>query len=102
MGNVFMLSPLDTDGAEFIDGFRAYNELGVATALAGFVFNSEPVEVQMAAMTAVVDEYRNVLTVGGVDLDTAVPAYRDALIAAGAETVLAELNRQLDAFFANS
>jgi len=101
MGNVFMLSPLDTDGADFIEAFRAYNELGVATAFAGFVFDSEPVQVQFAAVTNVVEEFRPVLTVGGMDTTTAIPAYRDALNAAGAQDILAELNRQLDVFFAS-
>jgi len=38
------------------------------------------------------------LTVGALDLETAVPDYLAALRAAGAEDVLAELNRQLDVF----
>jgi putative aldouronate transport system substrate-binding protein len=99
MGNVFMLSPRDVDGADFIDGFRAYNENGVATAFAGFVFDGEAVEVQMAAMTGVVDEFRPGLTVGAMDPATAVDAYRAALMAAGAGDVLAELNRQLAEFY---
>ncbi|MCL2221718.1 MAG: ABC transporter substrate-binding protein [Oscillospiraceae bacterium] len=100
MGNVFMLTPRNTDGAEYIEGFRAYNELGVGTAFLGFVFDSEPVAIQAAAMRNVVDEFRTPLTVGGMDLETAVPAYIAALRAAGADDVLAELNRQLDEFFA--
>jgi putative aldouronate transport system substrate-binding protein len=99
MGNVFMLSPTDADGPDFIDGFRAYNEAGVATAFAGFVFDGEAVEIQMAAITGVVDEYRPSLTVGAMNPVTAIDAYRNALMAAGAGDVLAELNRQLADFF---
>jgi len=72
----------------------------VGTAFLGFVFDSEPVAIQAAAMRNVVDEFRTPLTVGGMDLETAVPAYIAALRSAGADDVLAELNRQLDAFFA--
>lgn len=100
MGNVFMLTPRDTDGLGYIEGFRAYNELGVGTAFAGFVFDNEPVAIQYAAMRSVVDEFREHLTVGAMDLTTAVPNYLEALRAAGADDVLAELNRQLDDFFA--
>jgi len=99
MGNVFMLSPTEADGADFIDGFRAYNENGVATAFAGFVFDNSSVEVQHAAIQSVVDEFRPFLTVGGMDPATAVAAYRDALNSAGAGAYLAELHRQLNAFF---
>jgi len=101
MGNVFMLSPTDADGADFIDGFRAYNENGVATAFAGFVFDNSSVEIQHAAIRTVVDEYRLILTVGGIDTATGVENFRNALIAAGANEYLAELQRQLDAFWAN-
>jgi len=101
MGNVFMLTPRDTDGAGYIEGFRAYNELGVGTAFAGFVFDNEPVAIQFAAMQSVVAEFRTSITVGALDLETAVPAYLEALRAAGADDVLAELNRQLDEFFAS-
>jgi len=102
MGNVFMLTPQDNEGPDFIEGFRAYNELGVATAFAGFVFNSEPVEVQMAALSSAVDEFRPGLTVGAMDPATAVPAYLAALKSAGVDDVLAELNSQLHAFFAGN
>ncbi|MCL2392987.1 MAG: DUF3502 domain-containing protein, partial [Oscillospiraceae bacterium] len=101
MGNVFMLTPRYTDGADYIDGFRAYNELGVGTAFAGFVFDNEPVAREFAAMRAVVDEFREHLTVGAMNPETAVPAYLEALRAVGADDVLAELNRQLDEFFAS-
>jgi len=100
MGNVFALTPRDTDGAGWVEGFQAYNELGVGTAFVGFVFDSEPVAIQMAAMRSVVDEFRTPLTVGAMDLSTAIPAYLEALRAAGADDVLAEINRQLDDFFA--
>jgi len=102
MGNVFMLSPTVDDGADFIDGFRAYNALGVATAFAGFNFDNTSVEVQHAAIRTVVDEFRPFLTVGGMDPATAVDAYRSALLSAGIETYLEELHRQLAEFFAGN
>ena len=102
MGNVFNLTPRDTDGADFIEGFKAYNALGVGTAFVGFVFDSEPVAVQAAAMINVAEEYRTPLTVGSMDPATAVPAYLAALRGAGADDVLKELNRQLNEFFAGN
>jgi len=99
MGNVFMFTPQVDEGADFIEGFRAYNEAGVATAFAGFVFNSEPVEIQMAALSGVVDTYRPGLTTGAMDPAVDVPRYLAELQANGIDDVLAELNRQLAAFF---
>ena len=100
MGNIFILSPRDIDGYGYFEGYKAYNEAGVGTALLGFVFDSDPVALEMAALTGVVEEWRQPITVGALDLDEAVPAYIAALKANGIDRVLAELNSQLQAFYA--
>jgi putative aldouronate transport system substrate-binding protein len=101
MGNIFVLTPRETDGHGYFEGFRDYNAAGTATALLGFVFNSEPVALEMAALTGVVEEWRPSITVGALDLDDAVPAYLAALRANGVDRVLEELNNQIQEFLAN-
>ena len=101
MGNIFVLTPRNTDGADYFTGFNAYNQAGIPTALLGFVFNSEPVAAEMAALTGVVEEFRPTITVGALDLETAVPAYLAALQANGIDRVLEELNNQVQEFLAN-
>ena len=100
MGNIFVLNPRDTDGHGYFERFQAYNEAGIPTSLLGFTFNNEPVDIQMAAITGVVDEFNQSLTVGALDPAVAIPAYLAALRANGVDEVLEELNRQLQAFYA--
>jgi len=99
MGNIFVLTPRDVDGPGFFDRFNAYNQRGIATSFLGFGFNSEPVELQMAALTSVVDQWRHSLTVGAIDPATAVSQYIADLRANGVDAVLDEINRQLQEFY---
>ncbi|MDR2571887.1 MAG: ABC transporter substrate-binding protein [Oscillospiraceae bacterium] len=101
MGNVFILSPRTTDGHGFFEAFEAYNALGVGTTFVGFIFDNEPVSVEMAALTSVINEYSSQLTVGAIDPKTAVPDYLAALKANGIDRVLDELNTQLREFYAS-
>jgi len=100
MGNIFALSPRHTDGHGYFDRFRAYNEAGIPHALLGFSFDSEPVAMEMAALTAVVSEFNHTVSIGAVDPATGVPAYLEALRANGVDRVMEELNAQAAAFLA--
>jgi len=98
MGNIFVLPPTDVDGLGYFDRFQAYNAAGVGTALVGFVFDNEPVAIQLAALTSVSDQFHGTLSVGAVDPATTVPDYLAQLRANGVDDVAAELNRQIQAF----
>ena len=100
MGNIFVLNPRNTDGHGYFERFQAYNAAGIGTSLLGFTFNNEAVSAEMAALTGVVDQFHQSITVGAIDPATAVPDYLAALRANGIDAVLAELNAQLQAFYA--
>jgi putative aldouronate transport system substrate-binding protein len=101
MGNIFILPPEDVTGPAYFEEFKAYNEAGVATALVGFTFDPEPVRNQVAALASVRDEYLFSLNTGTVDPAVALPEFRAKLAANGLNEVVAETNRQLEAFFAS-
>ncbi|MCL1987124.1 MAG: ABC transporter substrate-binding protein [Firmicutes bacterium] len=98
-GNIFILPPLDVEGPDFYERFRAYNEAGTPTAFLGFVFDETPVTNEMAALRNVVAEFSPSVTTGSVDPATQVPAYLERLNANGLQRVHDELNRQLAVFF---
>ena len=100
MGNIFILTPRETDGHGYFDRFRAYNAAGTPTSTMGFIFNNEAVAMEMAALTGVVEQWRQSVTVGALDPATAVPAWHADLVANGVERVREELNRQLQEFYA--
>ncbi|MCL2016472.1 MAG: ABC transporter substrate-binding protein [Defluviitaleaceae bacterium] len=100
-GNIFILPPLDVEGADFYDRFREYNEAGVPTAFLGFSFDETPVINEMAALRNVVAEFQTTVTTGAVNPATQGAEYLARLNANGLEAVQQELNRQLAEFFDN-
>jgi putative aldouronate transport system substrate-binding protein len=62
----------------------------------GFRFRTEPVAAELTAIAAVADGVHRALMTGYVDPAVELPAYIDALKAAGLDTVKAEVERQYD------
>lgn len=67
---------------------------------AGFFFDTSACQGEAAACDAVMDIYYPALMSGTLDPAQAIPQMRQALLDAGAEKVLAEQQRQLDAWIA--
>ncbi|RED64420.1 ABC transporter substrate-binding protein [Cohnella phaseoli] len=66
----------------------------------GFVFNSDPVSNELAKAQAVIDQYLKALASGSVDVDKVLPEFIQKLKNAGSEAIIAELQKQLDAWAA--
>ena len=98
-GNVFILPPQDVQGPDFYDRFKAYNEAGVPTALLGFTFDDSAVINEMAALRNVVAEFQSTVSTGAVDPAVQGAEFLNRLRQNGLDTVQAELNAQIDAFF---
>jgi putative aldouronate transport system substrate-binding protein len=64
----------------------------------GFVFNPIPVQTEIAGVSAVVKEYELSLDTGAVDPDRVLPEFLAKLKGAGSDIVIAELQKQLDAW----
>ncbi len=97
--NVMTPSLATTDAVDKKEKYAKFNEEAKPSKLLGFVFDSEPVAAEVLACNAVVAEHQSLLEMGFAGED-GIAAYRDALVAAGAEKVLEEVNRQLAEFFA--
>ncbi|PYI51937.1 ABC transporter substrate-binding protein [Paenibacillus flagellatus] len=62
----------------------------------GFVFNSDPVKTEVANVKAVKDEYGAGLGSGTLDPEKYLPIFEDKLQKAGADKIVAEMQKQLD------
>lgn len=78
-----------------------FNNSGKASPAMGFIWDSTNVMNQVTACQNVNAEYRNALIWGQIDPEENLPAYIDALKAAGIDEIIAEKQSQLDAFLAN-
>ena len=99
MGNLFALTPLDTEGVGYLERFRAYNAAGIGTNFLGFTFNDENVLIERAAVASVTNEFMQVLQSGVADPTVTIPQYLSALRANGLDRIQEELNRQLQEFY---
>lgn len=92
--------PLQTDMTTYYtDMLDAPNHAKFSEAM-GFIFDSAPVYDQMAACTSVVAEYRNALLYGLVDVDSYLEEFNAELKAAGIDEIIAEEQKQFDAWLA--
>ncbi len=73
-----------------------YNKAAFVEQNLGFVFNSAPVQTQIAACKAVVDSYYPILFTGSADVDKTVAKFSSELKASGEEAIIAEMQKQYD------
>ncbi|MDR0669548.1 MAG: ABC transporter substrate-binding protein [Treponema sp.] len=71
------------------------NNSAIPSPLIGFVLDPTPIQTEIANVTAVWDEYKN-LWDGSVDFDRTYPAYLAANRAAGVDRIITEIQRQVD------
>ena len=74
---------------------RKLNDASVPSVLLGFALDTEPIKNEIAEITAAGAEFEDMMN-SLMDLETAIPEYIDALTNAGADKVLAEVQRQVD------
>ncbi|MCA0756734.1 extracellular solute-binding protein [Paenibacillus sp. N4] len=95
-------STFDTNKA-LADGTKADVEYenNVMPLVAGFNFDTEPVKQELTARQAVYDEYGRKLLFGlEADVDKAVDEYIKRMNEAGTDKIVAEMQKQMDAFLA--
>ena len=88
----------------YFDDLKAFNaqiNSSVASKALGYAFNTSPVRTEYAAVSDVITQYITVLGAGAVDPAVELPRFLRALNDAGINTVIAENQRQLDAWLAS-
>ncbi len=96
--SVMVPSVMDTERADKASLYGTFNENGVAAPSNGFRFDASKVEVYLAALDNVVNEYAGLIDRGATEPTEALAAYNAALKAAGVDAVIAEMQAQYDAW----
>jgi putative aldouronate transport system substrate-binding protein len=78
----------------------ALNSSAKASRILGFIFDQEPVKAEIAQSKSVVDEFAPSLWTGSVDPAKYLPEFIEKLKLAGADIIIAEKQKQLDAWLA--
>ncbi|OCT15029.1 hypothetical protein A8709_12990 [Paenibacillus pectinilyticus] len=82
------------------DQFKSFNASAISSKLMGFNFDQEPVKTEVAAIANVNAEFNAGLSTGTLDPEVYLPKYLDKLKQAGVDKVIAEKQKQVDAWLA--
>jgi putative aldouronate transport system substrate-binding protein len=102
IGNTFLADPYSLDGTEWID----YNReivmgKAIATPLAGFQVDIEPIKNELEQFNAVQAEYEWALDCGAVeDWENHYNEMIEKMKSAGSDAIIAEMQAQVDAYLA--
>lgn len=80
--------------------YAAFNDSAIISCAAGFRFDPTPVEAELAALKAATDEYEKLMQLGFYDVDEYLAKYQSAREKAGLDKVIAEAQKQYDAWLA--
>lgn len=97
-GNQFINYLWTNEDPEKWDKFRAFNDQATGTQTLGFIFDPTPVKNEIAACTNVWAEYVPALETGTVDPEEYLPQLIQAFKDAGSDVIIAEKQKQLDAW----
>lgn len=98
--NQFMNYVMSNEDPDKFVNFTAYNQSAIPLNNLGFVFNSADVTNEISNLQAVSLIYTPQLNAGTGDVDTLLPEFLAELDAAGADTVIAAIQEQYDAWLA--
>ncbi len=99
-GDQFKDYLVDNEDPQKWDKFLEYNKKGLILKSLGFSFDRTPVDAQCAATKSVVEKYYKQLFAGASDVDGTVKKMTNELNAAKVNEVLAEMQKQYDAWLA--
>jgi putative aldouronate transport system substrate-binding protein len=97
-GNQFLAHLLEGQDLNVWDETKKLNQSAKASPALGFSFDPTPVQTEIASISAVASEYTSVLDTGAVDPERALPEFLAKLKAAGSDRVVAEVQRQINAW----
>lgn len=101
MGNVTQLPPLEGQGLDFQEEFKAFYNNSTKTPILGWALVPEDVVNELSALAAVEAEYAIALNTGIVDPAVELPKFLEKLEANGIQKVVDEANKQLNDFLAS-
>jgi len=97
-GNTFHAYLLPGQPDDVWDQTKKLNESAKVSPLSGFIFNTEPVKVEVANCTKVWNEMHLLVESGQLDPNVTLPKFLDKLKKAGSDKIIAEMQKQVDAF----
>ncbi len=99
-GNQLLSFIWEGNNPDLYDEMAEFNETAIKSKALGFTFDSLILKNEIAALSRVIAQYRSPLENGALDPVVKLPEFIEELRAAGIDRVIAEKQRQLDAWAA--
>lgn len=101
MGNQLLDYLWETDDPTLYDQYKPFNDSAERSKALGFTFDPTNVKTEVAAFNNLRTQYEGAIFTGSTDPEKTIPEFVKALKAAGSDKVIAEKQKQLDAFAAS-
>ena len=98
MPNSLVGNPLEGNPSDYNEILAENNKTAPVSRALGFTFDQSNVTTQCAAVSAVLDEYLPGFKTGSLDLEQNYSNFIEKLKAAGMDDIIAEKQKQLDAW----
>ena len=100
LGNYFIQYQMEGNNLDSLKWEEEQNKEAASSPVMGFVFDTAPVSTEYTAIANVLSQYLPGLFCGNVEPETEIPKLNKALESAGLGNVIAEKQKQLDAWLA--
>lgn len=100
-GNQFLSYVFKGDDEHLWEKMKEFNAGAIKSKALGFTFDSSPVKTEYAAVSNVLSQYRIALECGALDPGKMLPEFIAKLKDAGIDKIIAEKQKQLDAWAAS-
>lgn len=101
-GNAFNSYLFEGEEADRMEKTKAQNDESQKAIFLGFNVDTDPIKNELAQCDAVKSEYYDTLRYGAVDYKKILPTYISRLKQAGVEKIVAEVQSQLDVWWAKN
>ncbi|WP_066891546.1 ABC transporter substrate-binding protein [Clostridium nigeriense] len=101
LGNLFITYKLENEPDTKWDDFQDFNNKAKVSPALGFKFDSSSVSTEIAAINNVLEEFKATIYSGSVDIDEYLGKLNSKLKEQGIDKVIAEMQKQVDAWKAN-
>ncbi|MDF2926386.1 MAG: sugar transporter substrate-binding protein [Paenibacillaceae bacterium] len=97
-GNQFLNYLWENEDPKKWDNFKTFNKNAQISKILGFTYDAEPVKNEESAIVNLYKPYVDAMSAGVLDPEKGISEYSDKLKKAGLDKVLAEKQKQVDAF----
>ncbi|MFD0620540.1 ABC transporter substrate-binding protein [Paenibacillus sp. GCM10027629] len=98
IGNNYLSYVWEGEDPQIWEKMQAFNKSAVRSKAMGFTFDANPVKTEIAAVTNVMNQFRVGLETGTLDPAANLPEFNNKMKAAGLDKIIAEKQKQLDAW----